>query len=239
MSAVLAEVAAPAPTLDVLARRVRQEHMLVLEAGSMVIRHAVAAGEALLAAKAQVEYGQWEGWLAENFPEANPSTPRAYMRLARYADQLVDAQPTTIRGALRTLADAEAPDTRRNPIVVAEARKLKLAGYTVQQVAEEIGVSKSTAYWWLNPSKEKAKRAKEKSQGMAARRALNRRKRDAQVKKAGGSVAEAYSLVRKALRELEDAIGVEENREAKRAMQQAMDRLYRAEDMIVKAVGLK
>jgi hypothetical protein len=47
-----------------LAKRVRDEHAAVLRSAENVVRHVLAAGRALLAAKASVPHGQWTDWLA-------------------------------------------------------------------------------------------------------------------------------------------------------------------------------
>ena len=65
-----------------------------------------AAGEMLLEAKEQVEYGEWTAWVERNF-HRSPSQARAYMRLAA-------AQNGRTR-TFSTLTEAANPNERNEP----------------------------------------------------------------------------------------------------------------------------
>jgi hypothetical protein len=66
--------------------------------------HALAAGELLTEAKAQLPHGQWESWLATI--DLPPRTAQHYMRLAKHADVIKSANVAdlTVTYALRMLA---------------------------------------------------------------------------------------------------------------------------------------
>jgi hypothetical protein len=108
------------------------------------LTHAIAAGQLLIEAKAQLKHGQWLPWLAEHCPASLPErTASFYMRLARHAPELEAKSATvadlTIRGAIQLLAPPAAPKAsepkpcRSEPgqqIISAEARR---AAYAAEQ----------------------------------------------------------------------------------------------------------
>jgi hypothetical protein len=67
--------------LGELAAQVRVEHRAVLADARSMLLHAVAAGEALLEAKALIGHGSWLNWLSGVGLE--PRTAQRYMRIAR------------------------------------------------------------------------------------------------------------------------------------------------------------
>ena len=87
---------------------------------------AVNAGRLLIAAKAQVQHGQWKQWLEDNWQGEGRGYETAvnYIRLAKSEIDISDA--TSIRQALRMLAEAKmerAPfldDTRRQHAAISE-----------------------------------------------------------------------------------------------------------------------
>lgn len=235
MSAVLA-LAHPESPLGELAVTANDETRCAFEAGTSMIQHAINAGDALLAAKAQVPRGEWQDWLVANF-ERSVAVATQCMRIARHKQAVIEGQATNFRGALRLL-HGQTP-SNFDPNMAEEVRDLRTQGLTYGEIAERTGVGKSTVFRWCNPEAEKRRRAKAHQQTIAGRRALNRQNRDAAAASAGGSIAEAYSLVRKALQALERAREVERHGpEVKRHISDAMNRIYNAEDAIVKASKL-
>jgi Protein of unknown function (DUF3102) len=98
------ELVGPEPTLPELASAANREHRLVGEAATSALEHAIRAGEALRAAKAQVEHGGWLPWLEENF-DGSERTAQLYMQVAanpqRVAD--LDAGDLSLRAAAKQL----------------------------------------------------------------------------------------------------------------------------------------
>jgi hypothetical protein len=223
-------------TLDELAEAVEREHQLVVQAGASMVEHAIRAGEALLAAKNQVPRGQWEAWTTSSFPDKHPKTLRLYMRLAKYQDRVRESQPGTITAAHRLLAG--------EPVIPVDEEQREKAlhmrkdGATYREIAEHFDVTKERVLTWINPRYTERRRTRLQQQSRAARRALHRQQRDAAARRAGGSVAEAYSLVRKALQALDGAVQAAEDKEAKQALNQAIARLHAAEDAVVRASKL-
>lgn len=220
--------------LPELAEVANREHGLAIQAGTSMIQHAINAGEALLAAKEQVPYGAWQDWLADNFAH---STGQQYMRLARHKQLVIEGQATTIKGALRLLHGGQ--DSRADPLLLAEVQRMRSQGLSYGAITEALDLPKTTVARWCNPKAERRRLARAHQRTIAGRRALNRQKRDRAATKAGGAVAEAYSLVRKALQACEQASKETDNREVRKALSDATNRLYNAEDALIRAVGIQ
>jgi len=69
-------------SLPELAARIRAEHTAVAAALKDSLRHAITAGELLIAAKAQMPHGQWLSWLREHCA-ISERTEQFYMRVAK------------------------------------------------------------------------------------------------------------------------------------------------------------
>jgi DNA modification methylase len=103
---------AQAATLADLAVRINAEHSEVVRALRLGLSHAIAAGNALLEAKALLKHGQWLPWLNDNCL-ISERTASLYMRLARHAPDLKSATVAdlTIREAVTLINDAAEPDS--------------------------------------------------------------------------------------------------------------------------------
>jgi hypothetical protein len=91
-----------------LAARIRAEHEAASADFNSGLRHAMAAGELLLEAKAQLKHGDWQPWLNEHCQVAE-RTAQGYMRVARSFNNLDDIKAQRVadlsfRDALRSLA---------------------------------------------------------------------------------------------------------------------------------------
>ena len=90
-----------------LAARIKAEHEATAIAMRRGVEHAMAAGDLLLEAKAQLKHGAWLPWLAAHchIPER---TARLYMRLAltgrKLHHQIGNVADLTVRGAVALLA---------------------------------------------------------------------------------------------------------------------------------------
>ena len=233
-------------TLDELAARANAEHELVVKAGEAMIEHAIRAGEALLEAQAQLPWGQWEPWLDEHFNQSRVNAA-IYMRIARYRDFVIESGITSIRSARRLLSehcDSEAQEPPRHPQhlrLEVEACRLHKSGMPKKHIAELLDVRPEQVTYWTNPAAYRKRiegNRRRKRRAQEARRALERQRRDAAVKKIGGSAAEMYSLIRKALQEGETAEAQVEGRDHRLAMREAISALHKAEDEIVIALGI-
>jgi hypothetical protein len=111
-SVKLERAALPASLAD-LAARINAEH----EAVTRYLRHglesALAAGELLLEAKAQLKHGGWLPWLSAHC-EIPERTAQLYMKLARHAVEIRKTADLTINGAVALISDIE---DRREAVV--------------------------------------------------------------------------------------------------------------------------
>jgi hypothetical protein len=87
----------PPSNLATLAAKINTEHREFIKAAQSAVQRAIACGEALIAAKAQVMaekgHGHWLRWLRENCIVAE-STAQLYMKLAWSKGQLEEAMRT-------------------------------------------------------------------------------------------------------------------------------------------------
>lgn len=221
-------------TLPELARGIEQEHQLVVQAGTSMIEHAIKAGEMLVEAKAKVEHGEWERWLLQNFPDRHPKTHRLYMRLATHQKIVRELNPARLSDAHALLAGR--PQKAHAATVKDEARELRKRGLTYQQIADQLGVSTYAVQASINPKYDENRRRRRQQETAAGRRALHRSERDRAFKAKGGALAEAYSLLRRALQEADRALETAKDRDVKAAVRTAITRMHLAEDELTKAV---
>lgn len=73
------------PSLEQLAETANREFGLATSALEASVAHAILAGEALIAAKRVVPYGEWMAWLDANW-QYTAVWAGSLMRLAAYAD---------------------------------------------------------------------------------------------------------------------------------------------------------
>lgn len=237
-------------SLAELAEIANYEHQQVIIHLGSALHHAIKAGEALYEAHLQIgtEEG-WRSWCKENLGISG-STAGRYERLAFYRDQLppeafepyVDAggtvrQPSAnraievyIRG-LPLIHDI-ARSRRGSPELRAEVRRLRKQGVTYPDISEMLGISPNTIACYSVPGFEdrQIRKARERlRRRQAARRALaeqeERQRRDRLAKDNGGVLADAYSLVRRAIQKTDAGNA-----------RKALTYLHRAEDEIVKAM---
>lgn len=91
-----------------LAARIKPEHEAAAADFNSGLRHAMAAGELLIEAKANVPHGQWLPWLKDNCTMSE-RTAQAYMRVAHSLNNLDDTKAQRVadlsfRDALHSLA---------------------------------------------------------------------------------------------------------------------------------------
>jgi hypothetical protein len=109
-----------------LAARIKAEHEAAAGALKRSVEHAIAAGDLLIEAKAQVPHGQWLPWLKEHcqIPER---TARLYMRLAKNKTEIGNVADLTVRGAAALLASP--PDSLVAAMADAAIEDLDIAAY--------------------------------------------------------------------------------------------------------------
>ena len=93
-------------SLAELAECIRATHEVVRQALKMGVENAMATGDLLIEAKAQVDHGEWSDWLHKNC-EMSDRSARLYMRLAKNREVIEayeDAADLTLNAAARLLA---------------------------------------------------------------------------------------------------------------------------------------
>jgi hypothetical protein len=233
-------------TLDELAAAANSEHHQAVEAATAAVDHAIRSGELLAAAHQRVTAAgeSWSQWLTENF-EGVHRTAATYIRIAAHRDHVPDgAGLVEARRALRGLPrvyigpalPSGAPEETKD-----EARRLRSEGMSLKATAERLGVSKSSILNWTDPdhyAKVRARARRYNARQRLARGELRRRERDAVVRAAGGALADAYGLVRRAAQAVDRARAEADDREAKNALAAALGELHSTEDKIVRALGV-
>jgi Protein of unknown function (DUF3102) len=111
-------------SLTDLVARINAEHEAAGSALKRSLQHAMAAGDLLREAKAQLSHGQWLPWLKMhcNIPER---TARLYMRLAQNRREIGNVADLTVRGAVALLASP--PDSFATKAAESEIETLDLA----------------------------------------------------------------------------------------------------------------
>lgn len=231
-------------SLDALASTANREHELCESATQAAYAHALRAGDALLAARKQLEPGEWMGWLLGNF-NGSQSAASNYMRIATYKDRVqpgmgVKAAVAALRG-LPDVTPTGPPrlydDSTRTAAVTAIE-----GGATYEDVARRVGVSASTIYGWKHPHKRREQKARAIAQRRAAAAALAKAERDkairSAVRKAGAALAEAYSMTARMSGVLTQAEQEATSEEARAALEDARTHYHKMSDAIVRALGV-
>jgi Protein of unknown function (DUF3102) len=145
MSSTRTGAASAAPTLDQLADGIRLELQAIEGDNRSALTHAIAAGEKLNQAKAQLKHGQWYPWLDKNF-DLSHETARQYMLLANHKHacdfnsirEALAAIPKKKRKASsRSQASHEKAEAWENDEVLAWVNRRFKAGRTRNEVHRE------------------------------------------------------------------------------------------------------
>lgn len=240
-------------TLDELADAARRELSQTESHLVGALAHFIRYGEILLVARTLVPSGEWMRW-CESIANSSGRTYEyktsvAAMRLAHYKDHLpAEAFETWIDDAGRLLNPSPhralsyvrgLPVINRKGVVGHgestrdEARRLRKAGLPYDEIGPMVGVSSTAVRMWCEPGAEaeynKRRRAREREQ-RAAQRALRkeheRQERDRLARATGGEIADAYSLIRRALTAIDRAGQAPD----------AIRHLHKAEEAIVEAM---
>lgn len=231
--------------LAALGEIVEREHALAQDAARQALTHVIQAGEALREARTAVDSGAWNQWCERH--GLGERRARDYIRIATYQSELPEWVTTrteaivslkglpvaTENGGWQRLSDA----TRE------EALRLRAEGLSQRQVGEALGISHVTIGLWEReqPSSKTKRRARSRqaSREKQARLALRQLERDRAMRKRGGTVAEAYSLLRRAAQMLDRARDGETSKEVRHHLDQALYGVHRAEESAAKALRIK
>lgn len=239
----------PVPSLADLAATINSEHDLAYRAVLDALDHAVRAGEALLEARRLVPEGQWSKWIKANLAMPSAAVGR-YIRIATHRETLFAAgqRPKSINGALTYLREIDAPPSvppgrngRRPTFDVSEARRLRGQGMKYSDIGGVLGVSDVAVWRQLTPGatrKAVARTTQARSKRRAEARALAEKELAARVARVGGHPSDAYALLRRCAVALDRAI-TDAEPEMRPALRDALTYTHRAEDAIVRALGIE
>lgn len=223
-----------AMTLDELGEYTTREANLAEAHAAKAIEHAIACGEALLLAKSQCRHGEFQAWREEHFPMSKPTAIK-WMRIAYYKDRIVGVE--NVKSAERLLVGLPRPAVDMIPATwVANARQMRDAGASWAEIAEGVGLHKSTVRRAIDPTwkqveAEKRRRERDRLERLAASAA--RRKEIARLAaQRDDATSKLYSLIRQALPLAEaarDAAATPEQRDRFDAVARAQ---RRSEDQI-------
>lgn len=236
-------------TLPELAATANREHADAERAAHSTVEHAIAAGEALIAARKQCPYGTWERWCRENLDVARAQAD-LYIKLARFKDFLRVSEVSSIAQARKVLVGAHGESERTGlwqaPIeVVEEARRYAAEGMALATIAEMAGVSRQTVWTWVYPDRaaeQRRIRLERQTEELKRHQELVSAQRDEAirqaVRKAGEATKEAWAMAERMQDVLAQAQRETEDREARRALSEASVHYRKMRDEIVKALGV-
>jgi phage N-6-adenine-methyltransferase len=90
-------------SLEELAHTANEEHRAFRTTAQTMVEHAINAGRALYAAKAELPHGAWLPWLAGNF-EASEDTAERYMKVAANSARVRNLEEPSLRKALQAIS---------------------------------------------------------------------------------------------------------------------------------------
>lgn len=227
-------------SVDELATAANAEHQATYISHAEAVDHAIRCGEALNELRQRITKSEWAEW-ARTHINVSAFQLGVYMRLARHKDLIRQHEVTSIKQGARLLArtGATVMPARTDPVLRAEAQRLREEGYTFSAIGRELGVSPATARMLVRDvvkdMREKSRRAQKRLE--AAQAAKNAERRRLVRTKGGPNLSAAYEHVRKALERLDAAALDEEDKAARQAISTAMHRIYEGEDAIIHAIG--
>lgn len=234
-------------TLSDLAVQAKDEYRLAIDAASGAVAHAIACGEVLLEAQAQVPEGKWGVWCRANVSEISDTTITKFCRLAMHKDAITVGEFPTIERAMAYLRALGMPPRPSGPrrgtrtFDRDEARRLHKNGLDYKAIGELLGVSDQTVSLCLNPDRLRQKIAYNRRYSRdrtLALKAKEREDRDKAVRLTKGLPAEAYALLRRCALVMDKAVGEAEDKAARAKLVAALGFVHKAEDEIVRALKL-
>lgn len=233
-------------TLEELASIANREHSLAELAAQTVLQHAIAAGEALIAAREIVPPGEWSRWLDQNF-QATQSVAYGYIRVATHKENIPEGT-TGVKPALAVLSgypQARGPFMveREQPEKRAEAIRMhNESDLSSQEIARRLNERPGTVWRWLNPAAAARKQRASETKRRKAAKALREQEREREIKravrKAGAALAEAYSMAERMGAVLDQAVNEAADEEAHEALTEAIRYRNKMRDQIVRALGV-
>jgi len=119
----------------------------------------------------------------------------------------------------------------------AEVRRLHAQGLSLRKTAKQLGIGENTVKYHLYPEQErKARNQRKWAKRKLASAAASRQLSEETAKGLGGTISEAYSLIRKAALQLQGALEDAVSNDERVAYNVALTSLYAAEDALGRAL---
>lgn len=228
-------------TLDDLAAEINREAQNIMGSARERIDAAIRIGERLLSAQQLVSSAghmdaapSWYDWLGT--VNVHRTTAYRYMRLAKHADEVRAGEFDGIDPAIESLSAGR--KARRSNIEREEmVRMASQQGMTIEQIAESLGVSKSTVWYWTSDKNRKRRGSQRRATHARQRVASMRREAKVLSKSIGGSIDNAYGLLRRTEQQVDRVLSRKTvPRDARIALRRALGHLHAAEDEIARAM---
>lgn len=222
-------------SLDDLAAEINREYHTVLGSPHDRIEAAIRIGDRLLAAQALVDTGEWWDWLGGL--DIHRTTAYRYMRLAKHQDEVRQGNYDGIDPALAALGGG----TRKRRTEAERDEMVRMArdqGLTADQIAEALGVAKSTVWYWTS-KKNRDRRGTQRRATRARERREEMRQEGITLSRVfGGSVEKAYSYLRRCQQQVDKTLDDNLTGDARIALRRALGHLHAAEDELTRAMKL-
>jgi hypothetical protein len=223
-------------SLSEFASTANREHEEVLAAGITMVEHAIAAGEALLAA--------WGRWLERHF-HASDWTAKVYIKLAKHQvavrANLDHPTMTEAIGYLRGLPETS-DKNRISPSLKAEAVRLRRGGENESAIARQLGISRTAVRYNTDPNFRMRHINAQRKRNAQSRAALDRANRESTIKTRvrtlGGAYAELYSMTERMQDVLGQAHREATDSETREALSKAGQHYRKMRDEIVRGLGV-
>ena len=101
-------------SLPTLAEMANEAAAACEQSARRTVQQAATCGRALLAAREQVQHGEWMVWVRTNF-DYHHSVATRYMQVANYANSHNLDDATSVESVLRLIADERAAERAANP----------------------------------------------------------------------------------------------------------------------------
>lgn len=237
--------------VDELVATFKREYALGAESARNAVGHWINAGEALLRLRDQLgmndddaKRGEFRAWLEENLVISREQGQRC-MRMAFYRSVIEERGATTVHAAREIMVGLPAIGKGlREPLkeeLKSSVLALRDAGCSTREISETLGISTASAWRIVNPEGAAALDRRRIERRQKAKEEAERREQarlQKLVRQRGGSIAEAYSLVRKLAQELDRAMEGVCDPQAKAEIRRALGRVHSAEDDIVRALKI-
>ena len=217
------------------------------------LRHAIRAGEILVAAQTKVPFGDWKGWVTDNVSFSVPTSFR-YSRIAMFRTEVeawaASVDTPSILGAfqyltrqgLRRAANGSLSRAERDPLFIPQIKALRAEGLTYTEIGKQLDAAPTTVHRAIDPKYRAHRQAlqhnhrKRKEAADAALAAKQKRdERNALARSIGGELSKAYSGVRRLASSLDSALAAAEPAHRPH-VRDALAYAHKAEDAIIDAM---